>query len=497
MVTSLIVLTIAWGALAFGAVYPWAFLPLAVTLLGIAAWQWRPSRPAGLLPWTAVLLVAAVAAQLVPLGVGTLTRISPAALRVVASLDVAVANGFATSHPLSIHPAGTRLALGAVVLALLWIPTCAAILQQPGVLHRLARQMVILGTVVAVIGLAHKATFNGKVLWMWEPEFFAVNSFGPFVNRNHFAGWMLLVLTVTVGMLFGRLQSSGLSAASRLREYVLWIGSSAGTPVLLTAAAALVMASALIWTMSRSGIAAAGVAMTVMCVAAVRRFSTSGGRWLVAGSVSAALIGVVSWRGTDTMVDWYSRTGTLQWRIDLWHDTWPAVREFWLTGAGLNTFGTLFLVQPRTDPRFFPRAAHNDYLQLALEGGLLVGIPALLLAVAIVREIVRGLKAPQDDATWWIRMGAVAGIAGMAIQEISEFSLQVPGVFLLFATLVAIAIHTPAPVQLRRRLPAPQAATGSAPGATARRARSRAAAVAFRRYSTDVLTRVGAAPRRC
>ena len=494
MMASLIVLTLAWGALAFGAVYPWAFLPLAVTLLGIAACQWRPSRPAGLLPWASLLLVAAVAAQLVPLGVGTLARISPAAVRVIGSLDVAVANGIATSHPISINPSGTGIALGAVVLALLWVPACRAILHRPGVLHRLARQMVILGTVVAVIGLAHKATFNGKVLWMWEPAFFAVNSFGPFVNRNHFAGWMLLVLTVTVGVLFGLLQGGGLPATARLRERVLWIGSPAGTPVLLTATAALVMACALLWTMSRSGIAAAGVAMALMCVAAVRRFSTVGARWLVAGSVSAALVGVVAWRGTDRMVDWYSQTGTLQWRIDLWKDTWPAVREFWLTGAGLNTFGTLFLVQPRTDLRFLPRAAHNDYLQLALEGGVLVGVPVLLVLFALGREIIRGMRKPQDEATWWIRMGAVAGIAGIAVQELTEFSLQVPGVFLLFATLVAVATHTPAPAQLRRRSHAPRGTSDLRSEMSARPSGAGVAAAAFRRYSADAFIRFGAAP---
>jgi O-antigen ligase len=88
-----------------------------------------------------------------------------------------------------------------------------------------------------------------------------------------------------------------------------------------------------------------------------------------------------------------------------------------------------------------PRQAHNDYLQLAVEGGLLLTIPALLLIAAVGRAIVRALRVPQDERTWWIRMGAVAGIIGIAVQEISEFSLQIPAVSLLFVTCVAIAIH--------------------------------------------------------
>jgi hypothetical protein len=53
--------------------------------------------------------------------------------------------------------------------------------------------------------------------------------------------------------------------------------------------------------------------------------------------------------------------------------------------------------------------------------------------------------------TWWIRMGATAGICGIAVQELTEFSLQIPGVALLFATCLALAIHEPAPIQTHRR----------------------------------------------
>ena len=52
--------------------------------------------------------------------------------------------------------------------------------------------------------------------------------------------------------------------------------------------------------------------------------------------------------------------------------------------------------------------------------------------------------------TWWIRIGAVAGVCGIAVQEISEFSLQIPGVALLFGTCLAIALHPGAPAQSRR-----------------------------------------------
>jgi O-antigen ligase len=213
----------------------------------------------------------------------------------------------------------------------------------------------------------------------------------------------------------------------------------------------LTMACALLWTMSRSGIAAAGVAVVLLLGAAVSRTRHGAPQLVLAGSLVAIVMGVVAWRGADTLVDWYGNTATLRWRLQLWQDTLPALKDFAVTGSGVNTYSTLMLVQPRTDMTLQPREAHNDYLQLAVEGGLLVGLPALLLILAIGRAIVRSLKTPQDDMTWWIRMGAVAGICGMAVQEISEFSLQIPGVSLLFATCLAVAVHQPATVKTRRR----------------------------------------------
>jgi O-antigen ligase len=441
---------LAWGVLAFGAVYPWGFGPLAAVILVMAAWQWRPRASWRFTGVAAALVVGAVALQLVPLPTALLRVVSPGADGVLSSLNVAFANGIAATHPLSIDPERTRRALGAIVLGILWVSTCSAMLKQPSALRALARNLAVLGTLVAVVGLAQKATFNGKMLWFWTPEFFAYNGFGPFVNRNHFAGWMLLALTVSVGLLFASLRRSALPPGAGLRDRVLWIGSPAAAPALLLFAAALVMACSLVWTMSRSGIASTAVALVIMATAAVSRAEGSRQRWLIAAYVAVAAVGVVAWRGTGALFDWYGNTSTLQWRVQLWKDSLPALQDFWLTGSGLNTYATLLLVHPRTDLTVMPRAAHNDYLQLALEGGLLVVVPVIILAGALVREGVRALRAPQDGTTWWIRMGAVAGLCGMAVQEISEFSLQVPGAALLFATCVAIAVHPPAPLQARR-----------------------------------------------
>ena len=97
--------------------------------------------------------------------------------------------------------------------------------------------------------------------------------------------------------------------------------------------------------------------------------------------------------------------------------------------------------------------AHNDYLQLAAEGGLLLGLPITWLLVAFAREVRRRFRENADDTrTWWLRAGAVIGLGGLALQSLVDFSLQMPGNAVLFALLMAIAAHRPAgPPRGRRR----------------------------------------------
>jgi O-antigen ligase len=85
--------------------------------------------------------------------------------------------------------------------------------------------------------------------------------------------------------------------------------------------------------------------------------------------------------------------------------------------------------------------AHNDYLQLASEGGLLLTVPALLCAIAFICGVRRRFKQETSTMSYWLRVGAATGIAAIAVQEMVEFSLQMPGNAVLCAVLCGIALH--------------------------------------------------------
>ena len=107
---------------------------------------------------------------------------------------------------------------------------------------------------------------------------------------------------------------------------------------------------------------------------------------------------------------------------DVSSDAWRIHQAFPWFGTGLNTYGsaTLLLQQFEKATAHYVEA-HNDYLQLLVEGGWLVTVPALVLVGLFAREVRRRFREGRDDRTgYWIRLGAVTGLVAIAFQAARE-----------------------------------------------------------------------------
>ncbi|HEX9365884.1 MAG TPA: hypothetical protein VF921_04615, partial [Vicinamibacterales bacterium] len=124
--------------------------------------------------------------------------------------------------------------------------------------------------------------------------------------------------------------------------------------------------------------------------------------------------------------------------------TMPVVRDFWLTGSGAGTFETVMLVYQRTPSLFRINAAHNQYLQVAAEGGLLIGTPVVAALVLFARA-AREALAGDDSGMYFLRAGALGGLVGVAVQSVWETGLTAPANAVLAAIVAAIVVHRSAP----------------------------------------------------
>jgi hypothetical protein len=438
--------SLAWGAFAFGAVYPWAYWPLAIVGAASGVAGLIRSGGVGLPPGGRVLLVAlglipvAVLVQLVPWPTGVLGTISPRGRDIIEQLDVRFAWQLVEAHGLSLDPAATIRALALYASFGLLMLGLARSFSQAGVRHFI---WIVswLGIALALTAIIQKPLYSGAIYGFWTP-LTSGRPFGPFVNRNHFAGWMLMGIPLALGYFCAIFSQRGASGRRTFRDHVIWLSSREASQAMQAGFAALIMGLSLALTLSRSAMLSLAAALIFCGYAGVRRQNGALGRSIIVGALALLAAVIVFWAGTDAVAARFAAADTvaLGGRIPVWRGGLHMLGDFWLTGSGLNTYGVATLFYPTVIPDRHLGAAHNEYLQLAVEGGLLVCVPIVLAAAAFALAVRRQLVASQGPS-YWIRLGAVGGIVAIAVQSLVEFSLQIPGNAALFATLCALALH--------------------------------------------------------
>jgi O-antigen ligase len=460
-----IVAAIAWGALAFGAVYPWAYTPLAagcaaIGVAGLTAGR-RDRPPISRLAIGLAAIGIAISLQLVPLPRTVLTRVSPGTDAFLRQYDLSYTHPGSAGdrspdeirdselpwHPVSIAPAKTALGLGLFSALALFMLGTTRVLSIAGA-RPVALAVLGLGlllTVLAVIQIAlnPNASEFTLIYGFWRPQGVST-PFGPFVNPNHYAGWMLMALPLVLGLAQAALQGTTL-AGRGVRDRVLWAASEEGGTLVLSLCAGLIMGVSLMMTRSRSGIACLVVAIALSGGMLFLRQRRASARIAVAAAFVFVFLGAVAWAGVDTMLGKFQASGrevSLSSRVNAWKDTVRIIRDSPVMGTGFDTYGTAMMVYQTSRQGEHFQEAHNDYLQLAAEGGLLVGLPILFTLAIFVAEVRRRFReAPKEGMTYWLRVGAVVGLIAIALQSLIEFSLQMPGNAVLWSVLAALALH--------------------------------------------------------
>jgi O-antigen ligase len=432
---------------AFAGAYRWTTVPLCGGVALLLAIE-RPSiarGPGRLLDWSLLACLLVVAAQLVPLPAPTRERLSPKAFTVDRAVALDTEPEIRPPHALSVDVESTAwaLALGAAYIGLFW---CARAIFSRGGVRTTVRGVTWLGMALTTLVAVQRATAPTLLYWVWRPVSVGASPYGPFVNRNGLATWLAMAVPLVVGYAMARYQSQqrsdggGVPGAS-IDATQLWLGG-----------AAVFMTGGLLGSLSRAGILGGAIGLMAFIVFSRKRITRGGSvAWMIAGLAAMmamasvyADLGSLALRLQDT-----TEQGT--WgRPAIWRDTWRMTSDFWLTGVGAGAFQRGMLVYQQGSRLFFFNHAHDEYLQLIAEGGLLIAVPAAIAILAAVVLMTRYLRTDRT-AMFWVRAGAISGIIAAAIQGIWDTGLRTPANGVLFAVIVAVAVHDPRPAPIRAR----------------------------------------------
>lgn len=340
--------------------------------------------------------------------------------------------------PLSIDESSTLWASAVTIGAMSLFVAARAVLAYGG-LRQTVRGISAVGLGFSTIALAQAATAGRMIYWRFPTEYEGPLPFGPFVNRNHFATWAIMAAPLCCGYIMARTDSPD-AAGSPLISVRARLRRMADGRMVWLAVAGAVMTTALLMSMSRSGILSLATATACSTLVLGRRARPGRGWWVFAVFVVAASIAFAR-LDVSALAGRFAQSGSgIESRLRIWTDTIPIVRDFWLTGTGVGSYQTAMLYYQRADRVVQFNQAHNHYLQVAAEGGLVL----LGLALAAIGALARAIRAQLSvdrAGTYWIRAGAVCGLAAVALQSLWETGLVMPANAALAAVLAAIASY--------------------------------------------------------
>jgi O-antigen ligase len=364
---------------------------------------------------------------------------------------------------LSLDPYATRLAILQVAALLIYFAATTVFVDSPRRLRALVRTIAIFGFLLAVFGLTQSFTSEPDRVY-WFRELAQSTAFGPFINRHHFAGFMLMAVSIPFALLI-----SGAVESYKRPLYAF---------------AAVVMAMALVVTNSRGGTIALGAEIFVLIVTAsfgwgkkkqqsrARRIRAAALRGVIAIAVVMVLIGgalllsgpEVFTRFLGTPIADDPTTG----RAHFWRVTVDVIKAYPLIGSGLGSFGAIYTRYDTRNGFYRLEQAHNDYLQTLSDAGIIGAILGLAFIFILFR---RGFarRETHDRFRRAVTTGALAGCFGALVHSFFDFPLHTTANGLLFVILAAIATQdtrintTYQPGRKRKRRSSRRAETSESP----------------------------------
>ena len=437
---------LAWVTFLAGGVYLWVWVPAASLLFGLTlAVQPRIAQDERARALDLALLAGLTACvlQLLPMPVQVVRAIDPQAIvvRTALWLPPLLTPPNLPWIPISIAPSDTVEAGGIVFAALIMFWTCRRVCEQ-GATGRLVRAIAFIGLAAAVAAIVQRAQRIDLLYGVWRPQDTGARPYGPFVNRNHLATWIIMACPLTFGYLLARTPRD--RTTHRFSQRVVNALKQLGTVRIWLVTAVCIMTLAVLLSASRSGLIGLMCAFTIGTALTRGRGTLAVRRWVILQLGLLALV-ALWFANYDVLLrrleESITRAQEARGRVAIWRDAVHLIEDFPVTGTGAGTFGRAINVYQTAEPGYAIDQAHNHYLQLMAEGGALLLLPAALAAGSFVLLASRSLKQDQTS-NYLIRAGACAGMTGVLVQSFWETGLTMPANALLFAVLAAITTQS-------------------------------------------------------
>lgn len=344
---------------------------------------------------------------------------------------------FAT--PLSFDPHATKEASVKLLALDIYFVAALVVLRNSERRRKFIVTLTIFGFAVSLFAILQRLTSNGKMYWI-RPVSIYIAPYGPYGNYNHFAGMAELILPLP----FAYLLFAKSNQKAGLEQQVLWLFS------------VVMIAVAVVFSMSRGGILALGIELVVLIGIAVRvrkresvHQNEMGGNKLIVAAALTAIVLLAGWIGYEPLAKRFGsiREGSSEYsvvtRTEYWRGAWQMFLDRPATGVGLGAFPTAYPAYGHSSAKNERlEQAHNDYLQLLTDTGLIGALIGLWFVFELIRAIRKPLQrfAQMRSYDRAALIGGGVALLGIAVHSFLDFNLQIAANALLFLTVLALTV---------------------------------------------------------
>lgn len=302
--------------------------------------------------------------------------------------------------------------------------------------------IILVGCFEAVYGFYEYSTGNKNILFA-PRKYHTDRLAGTYVNPNHLAGLLEMVIPIAVSFGICSLTIKGYPEETLFRAKLSLLSSRKNfTNTLLLVFVAL-LAGALFLSQSRMGFIGFLISIGIFGVYILRKFCKRTGLVLAIGGLSGVLC-FAAWMGLNPLYKRLSTTNELSIkdRTDIWKDTGGILRDFPVFGTGKGTFVDIYPKYKTIPYEVTYDHAHNDYLELLSEVGLLGFTVTIIGGGFFIYKIIRRLTKRQNAYVKNISVGFLCGIAAIVVHSITDFNMFITANALLFSVILALLTLT-------------------------------------------------------
>ncbi len=434
--------SLVFSVVAFGAVDVWALGVLSagaglVMVLWLAdAWQIREFRcrtNALQLSLCGLVLIGLI--QLLPVRTADVPG------------DLLPSNAAAS---LSLAPYATKLAVVQLVVYCVFFAAAFTFVNTQNRLRKIVVTIIVFGSLMAFYGILQRLASLEQIYGLRAPGF-AV-PFASFINQHHFAALMEMTIGITLALVFGRATKNNKRVFLLIAVVVMGMAvvftSSRGGMLSLLGVIGFIIAANILRKPERQTNSAAEIQVNFR-----RNFALIGGGLFLI----LILFGSVLLLGGDESllrgIGLANQTDITNGRAHFWQIALEIFRDHPITGAGLDSFAFVFPRYDSWNGAFRVEQAHNDYLQILADAGILGFVCLAAFIFLLFKQGLRTVVEATSSFRRSVAVGALAGSAGILIHSFFDFPLRTPAnalFFLTFCVLATASIYQPKAARRRR-----------------------------------------------